>query len=134
VSRTFLAISLGIAAACSGCGEPPQGLPVSGTVIFQGRPLDQGTIEFVPTAGQGTHSGGRINEGQYSIPAEQGFQPGPYDVRISSVQEGVYAEEGGAPGEAWPLKQRIPPEFNSQTRQHVEVKQSGDNKFDFTIP
>jgi hypothetical protein len=96
--------------------------------------LDQGTIEFVPTAGQATHSGGRVKDGQYSVPAEQGLQPGPYDVRIGSVQEGVYADEPVAPGEARPLKQRIPPEFNSETTQKVEVTEAGENKFDFTIP
>jgi hypothetical protein len=134
VSRRHLACCLGIAFFVGGCSEPPPGLPISGTVTFRGQPLDLGTIEFAPAAGQATFSGGAIKEGQYSIPAENGLKPGEYDVRISATKEGEYSEEPVAPGEARPLKQLIPPEFNSDTKQRVVVKESGNNKFDFTIP
>jgi hypothetical protein len=110
------------------------GQPITGIVTFQGKPLDQGTIEFAPAAGQKTYSGGEIKNGQYSLPAAQGLEPGAYDVRITSNEGGVSSADE-MPGEvSTPPKQRIPPEFNTETTLKVEVKASGENKFDFTIP
>jgi hypothetical protein len=134
VSRALLICCVSIAWAMSGCGEPPVGSVVKGTVTFNGQPLDQGSIEFSPAAGQKTYSGGAIKDGQYSLPADQGLEPGLYDVRISST-EGKSPATTEMPGEvAVPPKQRIPEEFNAKTTLKVEVKQGAENKFDFTIP
>jgi hypothetical protein len=38
------------------------------------------------------------------------------------------------PGEAKPPKQLIPAEYNTETKLTATVKESGENKFDFTIP
>jgi hypothetical protein len=118
-----------------GCAKnEPAGHPVSGTVTFQGKPLDQGSIEFSPTGDQGTMSGGDIKDGNYSIPAASGLKPGPYAVRISSSDRSVTATEE-APGEPPPpARQRIPAKFNEQTTLTAEVTETGDNKFDFNIP
>jgi hypothetical protein len=110
------------------------GKPVTGQVTFQGKPLDQGTISFSPTAGQGTFSGGQIKGGQYSISAEHGLAPGLYEVRISSTEGGPPPSDE-LPGETTAVpKERIPAEFNSKTTLKAEVKEAGENKFDFTIP
>jgi hypothetical protein len=120
--------------AVCGCGKPSAGNPVRGTVIFRGQPLDQGTIEFSPAAEQGTMSGGPIKDGQYQVSAEHGLQPGPYTVRIFS-SEGGDTPKDEMPGEVTvPPKQRIPAEFNSDTSLKVEVQESGENRFDFSIP
>lgn len=124
------------AVSLTGCGgEEPAGNPVTGTVTFQGKPLDQGSIEFSPAAGQGTMSGATITNGEYTIPAESGLKPGKYDVRISSVEGGATVDPNEMPGEAkMTAKERIPPEYNSKTTLTAEVKDSGENKIDFTIP
>jgi hypothetical protein len=121
-------------ALIAGCGEENAGSAITGQVLFQGKPLNRGTIEFSPAAGQPTMSGGEIVDGHYAIPAEKGLQPGMYDVRISSVQGGA-APSNELPGEPpSPPKELIPPEYNTKTKLTAEVKESGDNKFDFTIP
>jgi hypothetical protein len=118
----------------AGCGEEVAGDPISGTVSFQGKPLDHGSITFSPAAGQPTMSGGEIIEGQYSIPTEKGLQPGIYDVRISSTEGGPAATDE-MPGEPPPPpKERIPAEYNSKSTLKAEIKAGSENKFDFTIP
>ena len=119
----------------SGCSSPePAGIAVSGTVEFQGKPLDRGTIEFAPTSDQGTFSGAPIVDGQYQIPAENGLAPGQYSVRISSSEGGAAAAEG-PPGEsAITAKERIPAAYNTATTLKAEVKPEGEQTFDFKIP
>lgn len=120
---------------CGGCGDvEPVGNSVSGTVTFQGKPLDQGSIEFAPAASQDTMTGAPITNGQYSVSAENGLKPGPYQVRITS-STGGQASTDAMPGEVTEVpKQRIPSQFNSQTTLKADVTESGENRFDFDIP
>jgi hypothetical protein len=134
--RCYVSILLLVCGAVVGCAnQEPAGIPVSGTVTFQGKPLDQGAIEFSPTSQQGTFSGGEIVDGQYSIPAEQGLAPGSYDVRITSSEGGTQAPADQAPGESTiTAKERIPAAYNSATTLKVDVTKDGNKTFDFQIP
>jgi hypothetical protein len=126
-------------ASTVGCKKADTGgrLAVSGTVKFQGSPLDQGTIEFTSSGGGPTvFTGGMIKDGSYSVPAEKGLPPGTYRVKISSVAGGAAPAEEmpGMPAEgAAPPEERIPAEYNSATTQEVTVTSDGPNKFDFDI-
>lgn len=140
--RSSLATGIGLAALCLfslvGCGG--QGVdgryPLNGTVTFQGKPLDKGTIEF-STTDRSQLTGATIENGKYSVPAEQGLKPGKYTVRISATEE---AATGGAPPPPGPenanqvAKERIPEAYNLDSKITVDVKESGANKFDFDIP
>lgn len=118
-----------------GCGGEPAGSSVYGEVTFQGKPLDQGMIIFSPAEGQGTLSGGPIKDGRYTVPAESGLAPGKYTVRISST-EGGGPSTGGLRDDVPEVeaKERIPAQYNVQTTLTAEVKESGENKFDYDIP
>ena len=130
--RWTLVVACGVLCGCD--AAEPVGNPVSGTVTFQGQPLDQGSIQFSPAAGQGTFSGGPITDGQYSVPAEQGLEPGMYDVRISKKVGGPPPSDE-LPGETKEIpKELIPAQYNSRTKLKADIKDSGENKFDFTIP
>jgi hypothetical protein len=134
--RPFLAIWALSLIALGGCGadDGKIGNPVSGSITLHGQPLDQGTIEFLPAAGQGTYSGGPIKEGRYSVPGENGLEPGMYQVKITSMEGGA-ANVDEAPGEPGPpQKQRIPAEFNSATTLKRDVIAGQENIFDFAIP
>jgi len=119
-----------------GCGADTGGrLGVTGTVKLKGQPLDRGTIEFhsQPPA-QTVVSGSTIQNGAFSVPAEQGLVPGRYIVRISASAAGPAAEEA-APGEAPPPRaERIPPEFNVDSQLTFEVKSGQQNTLDVDIP
>lgn len=120
--------------ALTGCGGSDGRVAVSGTVKFQGKPLDRGTIQFHPTdlSGKAQFSGADIVDGQYSVPANKGLVPGKYKVMISSPD--AIEKEESAPGESGPpAKDRIPRKYNADSQEYVEVKSTGENKFDFDI-
>jgi hypothetical protein len=126
---------LGALAGC-GQGKDPLGrLPLRGSVTFRGQPLDAGTIEFLPTTGQGLSARTLVRAGQYQVPREQGVPPGTYRVLISSPEADEKAEPVGPPGMKLPPlgRERIPPRYNRDSRETVEVQAGGDNRFDFTI-
>jgi hypothetical protein len=135
-TRIWVVLGLLLAVAWLGCADPSGGRePVSGEVRFKGQPLDQGTIQFIPIEEQDTTSGGMISEGQYTVEKMKGLKPGRYKVVITSGDPREPAPPGELPGAPFPVaKERIPPEYNRASKQEVEVKKSGPNKFDFLIP
>jgi len=118
-----------------GCGDPNGRQPVSGAVTFQGKPLDQGVIEFSSPA---TKSGSPIVNGKYSVPADSGLEPGVYKVIITSGDGRTPADSpDGIPGPTGGniiSKERIPAEYNTKSKQEITVSGSKSNTFDFTIP
>ena len=131
-------LALVAAVLLCGCRGEEAGIRVFGEVTFQGKPLDQGSIEFSPAEGQGTISGGSITNGRYDLPADHRLKPGKYDVRISStiappVREFAF-EDAPPPETPVVAKQRISAEYNSRTTLKAELKESGENKFDYKIP
>src|SRR5262245_61961044 len=85
-------LALGLVAGCSGAGG---GGDVSGTVTYDGKPAEQGSIAFYPT--NGPAAGGPITNGQYSVAK---VPAGTAKVRISGVkttgQKKMY-DDPGAP-------------------------------------
>ena len=115
-----------------GCGPSDPRLAVSGTVMFKGRLLDQGRIEFHPPQNNGTMSGAVIQNGRYEIPRDKGLAPATYEVRIYS-----YDEKGGTtgaiPGEAGlGFKERIAKKYNAASTLKADVKR-GHTTFDFSV-
>jgi hypothetical protein len=129
-------LSLFLVVPWLGCADPSGGREaVSGEIRFKGEPLDQGTIQFIPTEGQDTTSGRMIHQGKYTVEKMEGLKPGKYKVVISSGDPKESAPPGELPGAPFPVaKERIPTEYNRASKQEVEVKKGGPNKFDFTIP
>lgn len=107
---------------------------ITGNVTYKGKPLSQGNIQFIPEGVPGAATGvANVDNGKYEIPKRGGLKPGTYKVVISSAA-GTKVKEGEAPGESGPPpKELIPPEYNVNTKQKVEVKPAGPNQFDFTI-
>lgn len=125
-----------LAAGIAGCGGS-SGIPrygVSGTVTLDGEPLDTGAIQFGPEDGQGMSGGATIQDGTYEIPAERGLPEGKYRVRISSAGEAAQPEDE-MPGESLEhlANERIPPKYNVNSQETVEITPDGDNTFNFDI-
>jgi len=124
-----------------GCGKPSDGrMAISGNVILQGEKLDEGVIEFLPRAGGGrsgpaTQTGAVITDGAYNIPREQGLLVGTYKVLLTAG-DGKTPADGGLPGPTGNIVSvdRIPPEYNVDSQQEVEVTSEGPNVFDYDIP
>lgn len=117
----------------SGCSKSDGKVGVKGKISFKGTPLDKGSIEFHPVSPDlKSFSGATIENGAYAIPAEKGLQPGEYKVMISSADQEGATEE--VPGESNQLaKDRIPPEYNVNTKLTVTLESGKENTFDVEI-
>ena len=124
----------------AGCGESNPRREVSGKILFKGKPLDNGIIEFHPQgSGQPgvptTMEASVITNGEYKILAEAGLTPGKYKVVISSGDNIDPNNPDGLPGPTgnYVSKDRIPKEYNTASTQEVEVKDKEPNVFDWDI-
>lgn len=74
-----------------GCGDTTglgKRYAVSGKVTYQGKPLEKGRINFIPTQADGRAAGGEIENGDYSLTTAEpgdGAFPGTYKVTIVAV-------------------------------------------------
>ncbi len=124
-----------------GCRARSDRLAISGEVTLDSAPLDEGSIRFTSIGTGGTGklfaSGGMIKNGKFYVPQEKGLPPGTYRVEISSPDTAappvVYK---GAPGEPMlppTAPERIPVEYNSNSKQTIELATGGNNDFKFNI-
>lgn len=117
---------------CGGGADTPDLGDVSGTILLDGKPLADASVEFTPANGRGsvavTDSQGRYTL-RYTNDAD-GAVLGAHTVRISTGRAGTGSNEGGESTAAVP--ERVPPKYNSATDIKVEVK-AGSNTFDYKI-
>ena len=137
LSPLILAL-LAIAQFCLGCGEPnPLGRrAVHGVVTFQGKPVDYGSIQFLPEDPQhGVNSGAMIEGGKYQIKISQGLPPGAYQVMISAPDRGKQEKVEGPPGDERTLAvERIPTKYNLKTTLKLDVpKGRGSHEANFIL-
>jgi len=124
--RTALTAWL-LVAAIAGCDSGGTELyPVSGTVTFDGQPLPDAEILFVPADGNANPSPGRVTGGKYELKSP----PGKMKVEIRATRE--YGEVDPAMG-ARPQKQYLPSRYNSASELTAEVKADGHNEFPFSL-
>src|SRR5438128_12273263 len=64
----------------TGCGDGR--VRINGTVVFEGKPVEQGVISFEPTDGVGPTTGGSITDGKYDLTADARATTGEKLVRI----------------------------------------------------
>lgn len=86
LSRPALALVTALSFTVVGCA--PQVASVSGTVTYEGTPVDNGQITFTPTDGKGAISGGPISNGNYSV---ADVPPGPKTVKIEAYKKVNFA-------------------------------------------
>jgi hypothetical protein len=103
----------------AGCGgeEYPSTIPVTGTVNYQGKPLDEATVTLVPTDAKGRSASGITGaDGKFAVKTfygadhnPEGALPGDYLISVSKVRA-VTPPEGMTQWEmqAWYTKQGTP--------------------------
>jgi hypothetical protein len=120
----------------AGCGPQSDRLEISGDITLDGAPLDGGSIRFTSMGGTQIASGASIQQGEYHIPQEKGLTPGKYHVEITApdVKAKPVMVPVGPRGQGVPTQpDRIPPQYNVDSKQTVEVSADGDNHFTFEI-
>lgn len=137
-ARSLLLVVLVGLTLVPGCGPRSDRLPINGKITLDGTPVDTGSIRFTSAGGEKLFtSGAMIMNGEYQIPKDKGLPPGTYRVEINAPDtKAPPVATRPAPGE--PLgpptaPERIPPEYNSATKQTVEVASNKDNFFEFNI-
>lgn len=136
--RNFLSLlTLSVWVAVSGgCSEQVTRVSLSGTVSFDGEPIEDGQIAFEPL-GEGKMEFGIITKGEYTIPKEFGLVPGKYLVRITGNRPtGKKAEPSPFLKEGDSLEiyeQYIPLEFNTGSKLKVKIEAERELQKDFAI-
>ena len=69
-----------------GCGNGPAS--ISGEVTYNGEPVGDGSITFLPADGKGATAGGMIEDGRFAV---DNVTPGPKVVKIEAVKKVPFA-------------------------------------------
>jgi hypothetical protein len=129
-ARAGVAVAALTMLAGGGCGPGDNTADVSGTVTFDGAPVADGSITFVPSDGKSPTAGGVIKDGKYTcrVPV------GPMKVSITSAKEvgrkKLYQTKDSP--EVPVMKEILPEKYNMKTELTYEVK-SGTQVKDFTL-
>lgn len=127
----------GLVAAGCGSGGPSMGR-VSGTVTYQGKALDTGTITFIATDGERPNASGSIQSGgSYSLQTTEpgdGAVVGDYRVAITDVDPTAFNTSlPGAPPSV--PKSAIPKQYHDpNTSGLTATVAEGNNTKDFKLP
>lgn len=119
-----------------GPGNPLGRKAVSGKITLNTAPLKDGSIEFSPHDPNGVGSGAMIADGVYSIVTEKGLPVGKYTVRIISIKSRTSGPDPNlppGPGMAPVGIDLIPPSYNSNSTQVIEITDAGPNEFNYDI-
>jgi hypothetical protein len=117
--QSLILVWLWAAALPTGCGTnkgqpaPPQLVPVSGRVVYKGKPVPMVGISFIPEEAKGVRgfqaSGGTKADGTFTLqthPYGPGAAPGRYTVTLASEARGQFPEKYGDFSQS-PLKVEI---------------------------
>jgi hypothetical protein len=135
-----------------GCGDTTgleKRYPVYGTVTYQGKPVEKGTINFIPSKpGEGRAAGAPIQNGSYSLTTASqgdGALPGAYDVTVSSKSIDTSAMEAVAKGGQFhhdatfakankEAKDLVPAKYGSITTSGLKAQvKTESNKYDYEL-
>jgi hypothetical protein len=115
----FTTVLMGLLTGCSG----NQSSEVTGTVLVDGQPPDEGSISFVPEDGKSQTFGDKIVNGKYT--ANGGFGTMKVDIRVSEVvgKKEIY------PGKFAPTyREMLPAKYNTKTELRFDVKPGRNEK------
>jgi len=125
------------ALAATGCGSggPTMGR-VSGTVTFQGKPVEKGTVTFISTDGERPNATGDIKGGSYTLQTTEpgdGAVVGDYKVIISDIDPNIANTE--LPGmKVKTPKSALPKKYHNADTSGLTVKvESGSQTKDFEL-
>jgi hypothetical protein len=116
----------------AGCGgkSGPQYSGVRGDVSYQGEVVDEGTISFLPSSGEGDAVGIPIVNGHYEVPAERGLLPGEYRVEVRwQKATGKMVKDADLGTEVPERTEGLPAEFHEASTLTTKIE-PGSNVFD----
>jgi hypothetical protein len=125
-SRNLLFAALMALLIVPGCGSGgPQEYQVTGSVTFDGQPVEDGEIIFFPANGEGVPRAARIENGQFQCRLLEGEK----QVQITATRESPEPASDGLPN----YESYIPAMYNTESKLTAEVKAKGDNVLTFDL-
>jgi len=122
--RQLAAVSWAVAAA-AGC-SPSDMVEVTGSVSWNGQPVEVGEIIFAPLDKTRAPTAGRIRGGAYKLLAK----PGKVRVEIQAVRKTGKRD----PREGFEITELyIPRRYNEESELLAEVTADGENHFNFKL-
>ena len=132
----YRALVLGLlAAVVVGCGSGGDGLQrvaLSGAVAYQGAPVDDGSILFVPCDGTvGPSTAVKVVDGRYRADANGGVPPGTYRVEILAYRKNAGGGQnvllappppGGSTSQNNAPQQYLPVKYNVRSQLKITVE------------
>jgi len=117
-----------------GCGKTTNRLALEGAVTLDGQPLTEGSIAFLPQQGtKGPVTGGRIDDGQFSVSPNKGAFQGNFLVKITAGRK-TGRQEKDPFGNLFDVREQyLPARYNRQSELTAEVTSSGPNQFEFDL-
>ncbi len=119
-----LLLLFGCAFIC-GCGnQGPERATVSGTVTFNGRPVQLGFIRFVPSRETPAPvSGAEIHDGRYAVTAWGGVPVGTHKIEVLAHRAGQQGEAAPSPSGFLQTggQQYIPEKYNTKSELGITV-------------
>lgn len=114
-----------------GCGGKSDRVVVSGTITYDGAPVEKGQIRFVPTNGPVVID--PINAGSYTTEGTSGVPLGDHRIEITGYDGQEYANAPTGPGSP-PIKQLLPEKYNRKSELTVTIDaSSGDAPLNFDL-
>ena len=114
-------------AGCMG-DRGPERVAVNGRVTYNGKPIPEGLIRFVPAeASSAPVSGAAIMDGNYKVDSRGGVPVGRHRIEIEAHRPSKAGAANGAAGMRSPAfagNQYIPEKYNVKTRLEITI-QSG---------
>jgi hypothetical protein len=86
---TLAGVALVVVIGCSDSSGLAKRYPVSGTINYNGKPVEKGTVTFTPTQSDGRTASGDITNGRYSLTTAapgDGALPGSYKVTVTAKE------------------------------------------------
>jgi hypothetical protein len=119
--------SLLLVAAClAGCGgdRGPERTVVSGTVTYNGKPLTNGSIRFMPTATSAVPmAGAGIKDGAYKVEGHGGVPVGTHKVEIEAYRvDPKYVKPEMPMSRGVPRTQYIPKRYNTDSNLQITIE------------
>jgi hypothetical protein len=113
------------------------GIPISGTVLLDGKPLSEGSISIEPADGKGPTTGGTITNGKYELTGNAAPLPGKKTVRISGAFKTGRRIPAGPPLPAGTMVDeiglRVPDAYSNQSTLTCEVSRDGSKPINFNL-
>jgi hypothetical protein len=145
----YLILTLLLLPIVIGCGSNnPQGrVSVRGEVTFDGKPLEQGDIQFQSVAGTTpmVATGSKIKDGKFSLPAEHGLIPDQtYSVQFRSVEkipdsekkndkQRKLDERSGMKMGGLQTRNILPQKYGVESKETVTATKESPNVFQFDL-